>query len=137
MCAGPPGQLPARRRSFISFASCSARARMGLDRRRGRGVTWRTLGRTKGHRESRHSKFSGISGHNHYYRRYVTRSNEYFPKFGSKAGLDRMDVTILGLLQNNARLSGLAPSSTRERIKRMRDAGVLRGTHVEVSEGIR
>src|SRR5262249_42144138 len=58
----------------------------------------------------------------------VTWSNEYFPKFGSKAGLDRMDVTILGLLQNNARLSvkeiaaevALAPSSTHERIKRMR-----------------
>ncbi len=51
-----------------------------------------------------------------------------------------MDVGILRLLQNNARLSvkeiaaevGLAPSSTHERIKRMRDGGVLRGTHVEV-----
>jgi Winged helix-turn-helix DNA-binding len=51
-----------------------------------------------------------------------------------------MDVAILGLLQNNARLSvkeiaaevALAPSSTHERIKRMRDSGVLRGTHAEV-----
>jgi DNA-binding Lrp family transcriptional regulator len=51
-----------------------------------------------------------------------------------------MDIAILGLLQNNARLSvkeiaaevSLAPSSTHERIKRMRDSGVLRGTHAEV-----
>ena len=58
----------------------------------------------------------------------------------ARAGLDRMDVAILGLLQNNARLSvkeiaaevALAPSSTHERIKRMRDSGVLRGTHAEV-----
>jgi predicted transcriptional regulator len=50
----------------------------------------------------------------------------------AKAGLDRMDVAILGLLQNNARLSvkeiaaevALAPSSTHERIKRMRDSGI-------------
>src|SRR2546423_1083122 len=59
---------------------------------------------------------------------------------GSGAGLDRMDIAILGLLQNNARISvkeiaaeaTLAPSSTHERIKRMRDSGVLRGTHAEV-----
>src|SRR5262245_30415397 len=56
------------------------------------------------------------------------------------ADLDRMDIAILGLLQNNARLSvkeiaagvALAPSSAHERIKRMRDSGVLRGTHAEV-----
>ncbi|BBK41771.1 ArsR family transcriptional regulator [Allostella vacuolata] len=43
-------------------------------------------------------------------------------------------------MQNNARLSvkeiaaevGLATSTTHERIKRMRDTGILRGTHVEV-----
>lgn len=54
--------------------------------------------------------------------------------------LDRTDIGILRLLQNNARLSvkeiaaevGLAPSSTHERIRRMRDHGILRGTHVEV-----
>lgn len=54
--------------------------------------------------------------------------------------LDRTDVGILRLLQNNARLSvkeiaagiGLAPSSTHERIRRMRESGVLLGTHVEV-----
>lgn len=60
--------------------------------------------------------------------------------FGLVADLDRTDVAILGLLQNNARLSvkeiaaevGLAPSSTHERIKHLRDSGVLRGTHVAV-----
>src|SRR5262245_14776772 len=54
--------------------------------------------------------------------------------------LDRTDVAILGLLQNHARLSvkeiaaevGLAPSSTHERMKHLRESGVLRGTHVEV-----
>ena len=56
------------------------------------------------------------------------------------AGIDRTDAAILGLLQNNARLSikeiaaeiGLAPSSTHERIRRLRDADILRGVHVEV-----
>lgn len=56
------------------------------------------------------------------------------------ADLDRIDVGILKLLQNDARLSvkeiaaevGLAPSTTHERINRMRESGVLRGTHVEV-----
>ena len=55
--------------------------------------------------------------------------------------LDRMDVGILRLLQNNARLSvkeiaaeiGLAPSTTHERIRRMRETGILLGTHVEVN----
>ncbi len=54
--------------------------------------------------------------------------------------LDRADVDILRLLQNNARLSvkeiaaevGLAASTTHERIRRLRDNGILRGTHVEV-----
>ena len=51
-----------------------------------------------------------------------------------------MDIAILGLLQNNARLSvtefaaevSLAPSSTHERIRRLRSSAVLRGTHAEV-----
>ncbi|HTY54134.1 MAG TPA: Lrp/AsnC family transcriptional regulator [Candidatus Binataceae bacterium] len=54
--------------------------------------------------------------------------------------VDRTDIAILGLLQNNARLSnkevaaavGLAPSSVHERVKYLREAGVLRGTHAEV-----
>ena len=55
--------------------------------------------------------------------------------------LDRIDVGILRILQNNARLSvkeiaaeiGLAPSTTHERIRRMRETGILLGTHVEVN----
>lgn len=56
------------------------------------------------------------------------------------SSLDRTDIAILGLLQNNARLSvkeiaaavGLAPSSAHGRIKQLREAGVLRGAHVDV-----
>ncbi len=54
--------------------------------------------------------------------------------------LDRIDGDILVALQNNARLSnkelassvGLAPSSCLERVRRLQDAGVLRGYHAEV-----
>jgi DNA-binding Lrp family transcriptional regulator len=54
--------------------------------------------------------------------------------------LDRIDVRLLGALQNDARLSnkelagiaGLAPSSTLQRVRRLRERGVLRGTHAEV-----
>ena len=54
--------------------------------------------------------------------------------------LDRIDVTLLQALQNDARASnkelaakaGLAPSSTLHRVRRLRERGVLRGTHVEV-----
>jgi DNA-binding Lrp family transcriptional regulator len=54
--------------------------------------------------------------------------------------LDRTDFGILRLLQNNAALSnkeiaaavGLAPSSAHERLKRLRDDGVLRGSHADV-----
>ena len=57
-----------------------------------------------------------------------------------KAMLDRTDFAILGLLQNNARLSikeiggavGLAPSSVHGRLKQLRALGVLRGAHVDV-----
>ena len=56
------------------------------------------------------------------------------------SALDRTDIAILGLLQNNARLSvkeiaaavGLAPSSAHGRIRQLRDSGVLRGAHVDV-----
>lgn len=55
--------------------------------------------------------------------------------------LDRIDFGILRLLQNDARLSvkeiaaqvGLAASSTHERIQRLRDSGVIRGSHVDVN----
>lgn len=58
----------------------------------------------------------------------------------AEAAIDQTDVGILALLQNNARLSvkeiasriGLAPSSTHERIRRLWQSGILRGTHVEV-----
>ena len=54
--------------------------------------------------------------------------------------LDRTDFAILRLLQNNAQLSnkqiaaavGLAPSSAHERLKRLREEGVLRGAHADV-----
>lgn len=55
--------------------------------------------------------------------------------------LDRTDFGILRLLQNDAGLSnkqiagtiGLAPSSAHERIKRLRDEGILRGAHADVA----
>jgi DNA-binding Lrp family transcriptional regulator len=56
------------------------------------------------------------------------------------AALDRTDIQILGLLQNDARLSmkeiaaavGLAPSSAHGRVRQLREAGVLRGVHADV-----
>lgn len=56
--------------------------------------------------------------------------------------LDRIDFEILDLLQKDGRLSnkeiaaavGLAPSSCFERIKRLRDNGVLLGFHADVSQ---
>ena len=54
--------------------------------------------------------------------------------------LDRTDYQIVRLLRNNARLSnkelaakvGLAPSSCLERVRRLREAGVLTGFRAEV-----
>lgn len=54
--------------------------------------------------------------------------------------LDRIDLALIGHLQNDARLSnkelaalvGLAPSSTLGRVRRLREAGVLRGAHAEI-----
>jgi DNA-binding Lrp family transcriptional regulator len=54
--------------------------------------------------------------------------------------LDRTDFGILRLLQNNASLSnkqvaaavGLAPSGAHERLKRLRDEKVLRGSHADI-----
>ena len=67
------------------------------------------------------------------------RTNEFRPAAAS-ATLDRTDVAILDLLQEDARCPvkeiaarvGLAPSSTHERIRRLREAGILRGTHGDV-----
>ncbi|MEQ8763313.1 MAG: Lrp/AsnC family transcriptional regulator [Planctomycetota bacterium] len=55
--------------------------------------------------------------------------------------LDRTDFEILRALQNDARLSnkelatrvGLAPSSCLERVRRLREGGVLRGFHADVA----
>ncbi len=63
-----------------------------------------------------------------------------FRNSGASTVLDRTDIAILSLLQNNARLSvkeiagkvDLAPSSAHERIKSLRESGVLRGAHAEV-----
>jgi DNA-binding Lrp family transcriptional regulator len=57
-----------------------------------------------------------------------------------ETGLDRIDFEILRALSNDARLSNkelaarveLAPSSAFERVKRLREAGVLRGFHAVV-----
>jgi len=61
-----------------------------------------------------------------------------------KLKLDRTDFGILAELQKDARLSnkelaaraGLAPSSCLERVKRLRAAGVLRGTHAVVDPSV-
>ena len=75
---------------------------------------------------------------------YTTESDSFqqmkFVKRGLDVSLDRTDFGILRLLQNNAGLSnkqiaaavGLAPSSAHERLKRLRDDGVLRGAHADV-----
>ena len=56
------------------------------------------------------------------------------------APLDRIDRTLLAALQNNARTSnkelaelvGLAPSTCLERLRRLRERGVLKGFHAWV-----
>lgn len=55
--------------------------------------------------------------------------------------LDRTDFAILRLLRKNARLPnkdlaarvGVAPSTALERVRRLREAGVLQGFHAEVA----
>jgi len=55
--------------------------------------------------------------------------------------LDRIDIEIIRLLQNNARLSNkqiaaavhLAPSSVHERLKRLWEKGIFIGAHTEVA----
>ena len=56
-----------------------------------------------------------------------------------KIELDRTDVELIKLLRKHARLSnkdlaeavGVAPSTALERVRRLRDAGVIRGYHAE------
>ena len=58
--------------------------------------------------------------------------------------LDRIDFDILAALQNDGRLTnkelagrvGLAPSSCLERVRRLREAGALRGSHAEVDPAV-
>jgi DNA-binding Lrp family transcriptional regulator len=58
--------------------------------------------------------------------------------------LDRIDFAILAALQNDGRLTnkelagrvGLAPSSCLERVRRLREAGTLRGSHAEVDPAV-
>jgi len=57
-----------------------------------------------------------------------------------KTALDRIDYRILAELQNDARLSNkelsvrvhLAPSTCLERVRRLHEAGVILGAHLEV-----
>ena len=54
--------------------------------------------------------------------------------------LDRTDIELLRLLRKNARLpnkslaekTGIAPSTALERVRRLRESGVLQGFHAEV-----
>ena len=55
--------------------------------------------------------------------------------------LDRIDIELLRLLRNNARMPnkdlaekvGVAPSTALERIRRMREAKIIEGYHAELS----
>ncbi|MBK9494233.1 MAG: Leucine-responsive regulatory protein [Alphaproteobacteria bacterium ADurb.BinA280] len=55
--------------------------------------------------------------------------------------MDRIDVAILQALRNNARLPnktlaerlGIAPSTALERVRRLRESGVIEGYHAEFS----
>lgn len=57
--------------------------------------------------------------------------------------LDRIDIELLRLLRGNARLSnkdlaeavGVAPSTALERIRRLRQRGVISGYHAELEPG--
>lgn len=56
--------------------------------------------------------------------------------------LDRTDFEIVRLLQNDGRMSnkalaaavGLAPSSCLERVRRLRDGGIIRGIHADIDQ---
>jgi len=58
--------------------------------------------------------------------------------------VDRTDRAIVGLLQENARLSnkeiaasvGIAQSTCSERIRRLEAAGIFRGFHAEIDPGV-
>ena len=58
----------------------------------------------------------------------------------SDSSLDRIDFEIIGHLQNDARIAnkvladrvGLAPSTCLERVRRLRQLGVLQGAHEDI-----
>src|SRR5205085_5689636 len=70
----------------------------------------------------------------------MARSPNTVRQGGAPAALDRIDRVLLAALQKNARVSnkelaelvGLAPSTCLERLRRLRDRGVLRGFHADV-----
>jgi DNA-binding Lrp family transcriptional regulator len=70
----------------------------------------------------------------------VNQSN-FLRSSNASSALDRIDLAILELLQNNARLSNkeiaaqvnLAPSSCLGRIRRLRETRVLQGFHAEIN----
>jgi DNA-binding Lrp family transcriptional regulator len=63
---------------------------------------------------------------------------------GVNAPLDRIDTALVLALQKNARISnkdlaelvGLAPSTCLERLRRLREGGVLRGFHADVDPAL-
>lgn len=72
--------------------------------------------------------------------RLVARTSNLLRREPPRAALDRTDRAILAALLHDVRRSnkelaaavGLAPSSCLARVKRLRDAGVLRGAHAEI-----
>jgi DNA-binding Lrp family transcriptional regulator len=65
-------------------------------------------------------------------------------RIGPSPRLDRIDRTILLVLQKNARIAnkdlaesvGLAPSTCLERVRRLRERGVIRGFHADVDPSL-
>src|SRR5262245_44219069 len=84
MCAGPPGTAsPATAELYLFrklLSPCPDGSRSNARARRDL-AHWADQASAK----AGTPKFSGISSHNHYYRRYVRWSNEYFPKLGVKS----------------------------------------------------
>lgn len=70
----------------------------------------------------------------------MARNSNDIRRNDPETALDRIDCRLLQELQHNARISnkelaervGLAPSTCLERLRRLRDRGVLRGFHADV-----
>jgi DNA-binding Lrp family transcriptional regulator len=71
----------------------------------------------------------------------MPNQSNFLRSSNASSALDRIDLAILELLQNNARLSNkeiaaqvnLAPSSCLGRIRRLRETKVLQGFHAEIN----